>query len=108
MRDALGSAELLVTNTRDRSFEDYRDDVWLQGAVERRLEIVGEALRRVRDAGPSIELRLPDIHRWISLRNVVAHLYEQLDLEVIWSNATIGAAQLIDDLRSLLDEPVDR
>lgn len=105
LRDALNSALILQRNTADLSVDNLIDDAWTLGAIERRLEVIGEALRRVRSAEPAIEELLPDIHQWIALRNVVAHGYDELDYAILWDSATVKIVSLIATLESILESP---
>lgn len=50
LRDALHSALTLQRNTAHLSQDAMMADAWTLGAVERRLEVIGEALRRARSA----------------------------------------------------------
>ena len=47
----------------------YAADELRKSAVERQLEIIGEALNRLRKADPDVAHRIPDISRIIGLRN---------------------------------------
>lgn len=47
LEDMLTAARAVVFFTRDRSFDDYAGDLLLRSAVERQIEIIGEAARRV-------------------------------------------------------------
>jgi len=70
--DMLDAAEAVGDFISGRSFEDYLGDRMLRGAVERHVEIIGEAARKVssafRDAHPDIPWR-----RIIVQRHVLAH-----------------------------------
>lgn len=61
----------------------YIDDELLQSAVERKLEILGEAARRV-----SVEFQVahPEIdwRNTIGLRNLIAHRYDDVNHDEIW------------------------
>lgn len=103
LRDALHSALVLQRNTAGLSLEHLTDDDWTLGAVERRLEVIGEALRRARAAAPDIEETFPEIHQWIALRNVVAHSYDELDYAILWDSATVKIVSLISSLETLLE-----
>ncbi|GAB4145841.1 MAG: hypothetical protein Fur0046_23570 [Cyanobacteria bacterium J069] len=73
----------LQTFTEGIVYEDYISNLMLQRAVERQLEILGEAARRVssefRQAHPELD--------WVGLvglRNVLAHRYDQIRCDRIW------------------------
>ena len=63
--------------------DDYFENELLQSAVERKLEILGEAARRI-----SVEFQAehPEIDWWnmIGLRNVIVHRYDQVRQDMIW------------------------
>jgi uncharacterized protein with HEPN domain len=57
----------------------------MRQAVERNLEIIGEALMRLRDVDPETAGSISDVHRIIGLRNRLAHGYEdEIDDELVW------------------------
>ena len=56
----------------------------LQLIIERELEIIGEALARLRGDHPDIAEGVRDIHKVIGLRNVLAHGYDVLEHEILW------------------------
>jgi uncharacterized protein with HEPN domain len=70
-------------------------------AVERGLEILGEAARRLseefRQAYPEIDWR-----NVIGLRNVIVHRYEQVQQEQIWAIAITELPALLAQLEPLL------
>jgi uncharacterized protein with HEPN domain len=61
--DMLSASRAVVSFVQGRTWDDYQHDLLLRSAVERQVEIVGEAARRVsmefRDAHPDI------LWRWI-------------------------------------------
>jgi uncharacterized protein with HEPN domain len=77
------------------------------GAVERRLEVIGEAPHRTRDAHPEVFERAPLLHEWIALRNFIAHQYDGIDEFAIWAAATQELDELVTTLRSVLERPTD-
>jgi uncharacterized protein with HEPN domain len=102
--DALESAELLTLHI---TYEQFQLDAWLKGAVERRLEIIGEALRRSRDADPELFTSTPRLHEWIALRNFISHQYDGINEFAIWNAATGEVNELVLTLRSVLSPPQD-
>ena len=63
------------------AFSSRRD---LQLIAERELEIIGEALARLRRDFPDKASTIPQIHRIIGLRNIIAHGYDVVDHLIIW------------------------
>ena len=68
-----------------KSFEDFEADRLLQVAIERELEIIGEALNRLyRIDKENIENRISEYRNIVGLRNIIAHGYDIVDVAVIW------------------------
>jgi uncharacterized protein with HEPN domain len=97
-------AEELQSILAGKSRTDIDEDSVLRRAVERLIEIVGEAARKVdattRAAHPHINWRGIEAQR-----HVLAHEYGDIDLDKIWRVATIHIPSLINDLRVLVGEP---
>jgi uncharacterized protein with HEPN domain len=81
----------------ERKLEDYLSDRLLQMAVERELEIVGEAANRLTS---DFKERYPQIpwHAIVGQRNVLAHEYGRIQHRLIWEAATEGIPRLLDFL----------
>jgi uncharacterized protein with HEPN domain len=75
----------------------------LRSAVERQLEIVGEALGHAADEEEALEDDIPAIPRIVSLRNRVIHGYDTVDDEIIWDIVQNNVPTLSGQLRELLD-----
>lgn len=73
--------------TAEMSFEDFARNAMAQDAVIRNLEIVGEACRNIERSDPGFSLRHPDfpLRAAIEMRNVLAHGYFGVDLEIVWT-----------------------
>ncbi len=84
LHDVLGSSEAVASFTRGKSFEDYKSDDLLRSAVERQLEIAGEALNQLQKQDPDTASRIPGIRKVIDFRNILAHGYAALDDRVVW------------------------
>ena len=65
-----------------RDFNDYANNKLLRRAVERELEIIGEALNQLKKLDSSIEINY--YKQIISLRNQIIHSYDNIDNETIW------------------------
>lgn len=82
------------------------DDCTLRGAVERHVEIIGEAANRIsqtfRDNHPEIPWQ-----SIISQRHVLADEYGEIKQELIWKVATVHIPELIRDLETLIPPTPD-
>jgi len=76
----------------------------LRGAVERHLEIIGEAAKWVSKAFQKVHPEIP-WHRIIAQRHVLAHEYGEIKLELIWKVATLHISELIGNLEPLVPPP---
>jgi uncharacterized protein with HEPN domain len=87
-----------------KTFDDYDTDRLLRGAVERHIEIIGEAARNV---SPDFRAGHPQIpwSKIIAQRHVLAHEYGEIKHERIWSVATVHIPELIKLLDLLVPEP---
>ena len=81
--DMLDAARMIEGFTTGVRFDQYMGDRKLQSAVERALEIIGEAARRVSDTFKSAHLEIP-WHGIIAQRNVLAHEYGEIKQDRIW------------------------
>ncbi len=86
---------------KDATYVQFCQNKMMHSAVERRLEILGEAASRVSEAFQSDHPEIP----WKEikgLRVVLAHRYDDLDLGQLWRAATIHSPELVSGLDALL------
>jgi uncharacterized protein with HEPN domain len=100
--DAHRAATRIAQFTTGRSHEDYLTDELLRSAVERQLEVVGEALNQLRKLDLATAALVPSLAQAVGLRNVISHGYAALDHDRVWRAATCDVPQLIDVLDALL------
>ena len=98
--DALGDVAQFVAG---RNSEDYASDKMLRAAVERKLEIAGEALNQMRAIDPELASIVPRFREVVALRNILAHGYASLDNDRVWRLATVDAPELRTALAALLE-----
>ena len=85
-----------------KTFCDFKEDRGLQLIVERELEILGEALTRLRRDYPDLAEQIRDIHKIIGLRNVLAHGYDMLEHEILWDIIESKIEPLKEDIQKLM------
>jgi uncharacterized protein with HEPN domain len=66
----------------DRNFKKYESSKLLRRAVERELEIIGEATNRILKIDSTIDIS--NARRIVDLRNFVIHAYDSVDDVIIW------------------------
>lgn len=83
--DIVASARLALSYVEGVDHAGFRSDVQLQDAVIRRLEIIGEAARRLSDEARAAVPEVP----WrsvIGMRNLMIHDYDDVDLDIVWDS----------------------
>ncbi len=65
------------------TFSDYKSNIILKRAIERNLEIIGEAMNRILKEDPSLPIE--EAQRIIGLRNQIIHGYDKISDENIWA-----------------------
>ncbi len=66
----------------NNDYNTFANNMILLRAIERDLEIIGEAVRKILDINPNIFIT--DAKKIIGLRNIIAHAYESIDAEILW------------------------
>ncbi len=98
--DMLDSARAARDFTHDRRFEDFLADRMLRNAVERNLEIIGEAARCISqsfcDDHPEIPWR-----PMVALRNVLTHEYGEIRYDRLWAICSDQLDTLIEQLEKM-------
>ena len=98
--DILDAAKLAIQYVQKKSLEDFLSDIQCQDAVIR-LEIIGEAARRVSDETREAHSELP-WHKMVGMRNVMVHEYNDVDLLLVWDTAYNSLPSLVHSLEEIL------
>ena len=106
-RDAAHLWDIVETSRDIREFtagvkpHEYLVDRKLQLAIERAIEIIGEAARHLSDA---FKPDHPDIpwRQIVAQRHVIAHEYGEIKQERLWLVATKEVPNLVEQLEPLL------
>lgn len=70
---------------KEKNFFEYQQNTMLKRAIERNLEIIGEAINRILTKDVTFESKITDAKAIIGLRNQVIHSYDSISDEIIWS-----------------------
>jgi uncharacterized protein with HEPN domain len=102
LRDMLNFASRAREASAGRSRTDLDDDPVLTAALERFVELIGEAASRLsretRNANPQVQWR-----EMIALRNRLVHGYFTVDLEILWNIVQDDIPTLINALERSMD-----
>ena len=101
---ALRALERVPRYLAGRTMEAYLADDLCRSAVERQLEVSGDALGQLRKLAPDLFARIPEGPLIVAFRNVLAHGYATLDHRRVYDAATTKVAALMSAIQDLLDE----
>lgn len=68
-----------------KDFNSYRQNTMLKRAVERNLEIIGEAVNKILKRDETYIHKITEAKSIIGLRNLVIHAYDSISDENIWA-----------------------
>lgn len=108
LHDVQSACEGLLQFTRDKSLADYESDLLLRSAVERQLEIIGEALKQASRVDPVLAEEITGFREIINLRNVIVHGYATIENETIWGVLQNDLPTLREQVEKLLGEKSSR
>ena len=84
-----------------REFTEYQSNKLLRRAIERELEIIGEAASQLLKLDPNIEI--DNARKIVDLRNWVIHSYDNVDDIIIWGLVCNHLPKLEAQIDKLID-----
>ncbi len=97
--DILQAIERLEQATGFITFEQFSGDILKVNAVERNFEIIGEALKRIRNLQPDIQIT--DYAKIIGMRNIIAHNYDAVEPVTLWGTIKKNIPVLKQEIQQL-------
>ena len=85
-----------------KTFEIYKNDIKLKRAIERNLEIIGEAMNRILKEDPQFQIE--NAKRIIGLRNQIIHGYDTVSDENIWGILVNHLPKLKGEIQELIKQ----
>jgi uncharacterized protein with HEPN domain len=86
-----------------RDFFEYQKDLKTKRAVERNIEIIGEAVNRIIKHEES-DFQINNAQKIIGTRNRIAHEYDSISDEVIWTIIIRELPELKKEIQSIVDK----
>lgn len=101
IQEAINEIEsYFVDNPKD--FKFYQSNILLKRAVERDLEIIGEAVNRILKRDP--EFPIEYAKRIVGLRNQIIHAYDNISDESIWAIISKHIPNLKKEVLNFIDK----
>lgn len=85
-----------------KQFKNYENSKIIQAAVERHIEIIGEATKRLLDLNP--EIKITNARKIINTRNKIAHGYDEIENSEIWNIIINHLPKLKAEIEALLNK----
>ena len=66
------------------TLQEYLDSEITQAAIERKFEIIGEAVNQLSKDKPELVKSIPHAPEIVGFRNVLIHGYATIDSKIVW------------------------
>jgi uncharacterized protein with HEPN domain len=83
--------------------EDYYSSTLLRRAVERDLEIIGEAVSQLRSTDPDTAELIPNLAQMVGMRHRLIHAYAKVNDDIVWDTVRHDLPKLREISTSLLE-----
>ena len=103
--DAINDLESCFVDFPNR-FDLFEKDIMRRCVVERKTEIMGEAINRIRKKDPSFEI--PNAKEVINTRNRIIHGYDSVETELLWGLVVRHIPELKKDIERIIVEYEER
>jgi uncharacterized protein with HEPN domain len=88
-----------------RNYLEFEKDLKTRRAVERNIEIIGEAMSRILKLKP--DFQIANARRIVDTRNRVIHGYDTVSSSIIWAIAIKELPKLREEVAALLKQQTD-
>ncbi|MFO7901732.1 MAG: HepT-like ribonuclease domain-containing protein [Pirellulaceae bacterium] len=102
--DIKEAASAILRFARGKTFDDYEQDELLRSGVERKFEIIGEALNRIRRDNATLLNMIREHRNIVSFRDILAHGYDSIDDRIVWGIIEEDLGKLLEDVERLIEE----
>jgi len=85
-----------------QDFKEYLNNKLLRRAIEREIEIIGEAINRILKQYP--DLKIENARRIVDTRNWVIHGYDKVDDVIVWGIVVNHLPKLQKEIQTLLKD----
>jgi uncharacterized protein with HEPN domain len=100
--DIIEAAEHVASFTAGKTLVEYARDPLLKAGVERKFEIIGEALAQACRIFPEVTQKISNCEQIISFRNRLIHGYTTVSDSLVWDIIESDLPSLKKDAQALL------
>lgn len=102
--DIVNCCEFVLEMTKGKTVENYKHDRLFRSALERELQIIGEAMLQLDNISPEISDRIAEHRNIIGFRHVLVHGYDNLDPDTVWNIVETKVSCLLVQAKTLLKQ----
>lgn len=99
--NAINEIESFFGN-KPKYFNEFCNDLCLRRAVERDIEIIGEAMNRILKENRNIAIT--NSRKIVDARNYIIHGYDSLSADILWSIVINHLPKLKEEAQTLLEQ----
>ena len=99
--DAINEVESFFVG-KPKYFGEFCDDLCLRRAVERDIEIIGEAMNRI--LKEYRDIAITNSRKIVDARNYIIHGYDSLSADILWSIVINHLPKLKEEVQSILEQ----
>lgn len=102
--DVREAARAIQAFTEGLDTKAYVGSELVQAAVERKFEVIGEALNQLAKLDAATAARIPDVPQIVAFRNQLIHGYATINPSTVWNIVQNALPGLLVAVQQLLDE----
>ncbi len=102
--DVREAAQAIQSFSAGLDVKDYVGNEMVQAAVERKFEVIGEALNQLAKLDAAMAARIPDVPQVVAFRNQLIHGYATVNPDTVWNIAQNALPGLLAAVQGLLDD----
>lgn len=104
LQDILTAIEEIESFFGDKPklFDDFYNNLCLRRAIERNIEIIGEAMNRILKTDKNIAIT--NSRKIVDARNYIIHGYDSLSVDILWSMVINHLSKLKNEVTVLLND----
>jgi uncharacterized protein with HEPN domain len=103
LEDIRDAAAFVLAEVRGLDQTAYESNRLLRQAVERNLEIIGEAIHRLSQVDADTAARVGPVAQIKAFRNILVHAYDSIDHAIVWDVVGHKLPLVLKSVESLFD-----